>query len=133
MRAIDTAPAVLPIAMDPAAVPTPEGVNDTFRAAVCPGTNVVFAPAPLTPNPVPAASTLEIVTLAFPALVRVTPSEAVLPIKTLPKSNVPVLEVSSAVAANPVPFAEITSGVFGALFTSEIEPEAFPGSLRVNI
>lgn len=130
---MDTAPALLLIAIDPVAVPMADGANVTFKAAVCPGINIVLAPAPLTLNPEPATSTLETVTLAFPAFIRVTPSEAVLPIKTLPKSRLLALELSKAVAASAVPLAEITSGELGALLTSEIEPVAFPAKLGVNI
>lgn len=84
-------------------------------------------------NPVPATSTLEIVTLAFPAFIRVTPNDAVLPTRTLPKSRLLTLELSSAVAARAVPLAEITSGEFGASLTKEIEPVAFPAKLGVNV
>ena len=93
----------------------------------------MLAPAPVTPNPGPAASTPESVRLAFPAFIRVTPSEAVVPTKTLPKSRLLTLELRSAVAASEVPVAEITSGELGASLTNETEPAAFPAELGVNI
>ena len=93
----------------------------------------MVAPAPVTLNPGPAASTLESVKLAFPAFIKVTPSEAALPTKTLPKSRLLTLWLSSAVAANAVPLTEITSGELGASLTNETEPAAFPAELGVNI
>jgi len=133
VSAIDTAPALLPIAIDPAAVPAAVGENVTFNAAVWPGVNTVLAPAPVTLNPVPDTSRLESVRLAFPAFIKVTPSEAALPTKTLPKSRLLTLELSSAVAASAVPLAEITSGELGASLTNDTEPAAFPAELGVNI
>jgi hypothetical protein len=84
-------------------------------------------------NPVPATTTLESVTLAFPAFIRVTPSEAALPTKTLPKSRLLTLELSSAVTPSAVPLAEITKGELGASLTKETEPAAFPAELGANI
>jgi hypothetical protein len=120
---------LLPIVIDPAAGPAADGANVTFRAAVCPGVKVVLGPAPLTLKPAPAATTVESVMFAFPALVRVTPSEAVVPTKTLPKSKLLVLGLKSAVDAKAVPLVEITNGDPGALLISEIEPAIFPAEL----
>ena len=115
--------------MDPATLPVADGANVTLSAAVCPGANVVLAPAPLTANPMPFTSTFEIVTLAFPVLVSVAPSELLLPSSTLPKSKLLVLELNSAVDAIELPLVEIISGEFGALLTSAIEPVTFPAEL----
>ena len=131
-NAIDSVPALLPIAMDPATLPVADGANATLSAAVCPGANVVLAPAPLTANPAPFTSTLEIVTFAFPALVSVAPSELLVPSSTLPKSRLLVLELNSRAEATELPLVEIVRGEFGALLTSEIEPVTFPAELGVK-
>jgi hypothetical protein len=132
VSAIDTVPPVLPIVIDPIPDPATDGANVTFRAAVCPGVNVVLALAPLTLKPAPAAITLESVTFAFPLFVSVTPSEAVVPTKTLPKSKLLVLELKSAVDAKAVPLVEIINGDPGALLASEITPTLFPAELGAN-
>jgi hypothetical protein len=118
--------------MDPTTLPVAVGANVTFSAAVCPGTNVVFAPAPLTLNPAPLTITLEIIRFVFPLFVSVAPSEVLLPTTTLPKSRLLVLEVSSAVVAVALALMEITSGELGALLVSEIDPVTFPAELGVN-
>jgi hypothetical protein len=128
-----TPPALLVTAMDPTTLPVAVGANVAFSVAVCPGTNVVLAPAPLTLNPAPLTITLEIITFAFPLFVSVAPSELLLPTTTLPKSKLLVLEVSSAVAAVELPLVEITSGELGALLVSKIDPVTFPAELGVNI
>jgi len=131
-RAIVKPPALLATVMEPAALPVADGVNVTFRAALCPCAKVVLAPTPVTENPAPLAATLEIVTLVFPVFVRVTPSELLLPTRTLPKSTVLVFADSEAVDAMPLPLAVIDNGEFGALLTSAIEPAAFPAELGAN-
>jgi hypothetical protein len=130
--AIDTVPALLPMVTDPGAGPTADGANVTLSAAVCPGVNVVAAPAPVKLKPVPATITLESVTFTFPAFVRITPSAAVLPTRTLPKFKLLVLELSRGVAADAVPLREITNGDPGVLLSSEIEPAMFPAELGAN-
>jgi hypothetical protein len=129
---IDRFPAVLLIAIDPAALPVPVGANVTFSAAVCPGANTVLAPAPLALNPAPVTTTLEIVRLALPAFVSVTPCELLLPTTTLPKSRLLALALSSGVDAMAVPLAEITRGELGASLASETEPVAFPAEVGAN-
>jgi hypothetical protein len=118
--------------IDPATAPATDGANVTFRAAVCPGVKVVLALAPLTLNPAPPTTTPESVMFAFPALVSVSPSEAVLPTRILPKSKALVLGLKSAVGANAVPLVEITNGDPGALLMNEIEPLLFPAELGAN-
>jgi hypothetical protein len=123
---------LLPTVIDPSTLPVADGANITFSAAVCPGVNVVLAPAPLTANPAPLTTILEIATFAFPLLVSVTPSELLLPNSTLPKSKLLALELNSAVDAIALPLMEIASGEFGALLTSEIEPVTFPAVPGAN-
>ena len=129
---IDSPPAVLAIAIDPATLPVADGENVTFSAAVCPGAKMVFAPAPLTLKPTPATATLEIVTFAVPPLVSVTPWELLVPTTTLPKSRLVALEVRSVVAVVALPLAEITREELGALLVSEIDPVTFPAEVGEN-
>jgi hypothetical protein len=75
---------------------------------------------------------LENITFTFPAFLRVTPSAAVLPTKTLPKPRLLVLELRIGVAADAVPLAEITNGDPGALLRSEIEPATLPAEVGAN-
>src|SRR4029077_12723114 len=130
--AIDTVPALLPMSMDPAAGPAADGANVTLSGTLCPGINVVPAPAPPTLKPVPPTTMLENITFTFPAFLRVTPSAAVLPTKTLPKPRLLVLELRIGVAADAVPLAEITNGDPGALLRSEIEPATLPAEVGAN-
>jgi len=88
--------------------------------------------APLTEYPAPVTLTPEMVTFAFPAFVSVALKELLLPSNTLPKSSALVLATSSAVAAVVLPFAEITSGEFGASLVSEIDPVMFPAVVGAN-
>jgi|GraSoi2013_100cm_1033763.scaffolds.fasta_scaffold00833_3 hypothetical protein len=132
VSAIDSPPALLATAMDPAALPVSDGANTTLSAAVCPGANVVLAPAPLAVNPAPVTSTLEIVTFAFPLFLTTIPSELLLPTSTLPKSRLLALELSTDDAATALPLVEIASGELGALLLNEIEPVAFPAALGAN-
>jgi hypothetical protein len=118
--------------MDPATLPVSDGANTTLSAAVCPGANVVFAPAPLTLNPAPVTTTLEIVMLAFPEFFNTIPSELLLPTSTLPKSRLFALELSNRDDATALPLVEIASGELGALLLKEIEPVTFPAALGAN-
>ena len=118
--------------MEPTALPVADGENVTFSTAVCPGVSKVLAPAPLAVNPVPLTTTLEIVRFAFPAFVRVTLCEPLLPANTLPKSRLLVLAISSGVVAMPLPFVEIVRGELGASLVSETDPVTFPTELGAN-
>jgi hypothetical protein len=129
---IDTFPPLLAIATAPVAAPVAEGANVTFKAAVCPGGTVVFAPAPLALKPGPVTCTPLITAFAFPVLVSTNPSELVLPTSTLPKSNVPTLALSTGADVTALPFVEIASGEFGASLTREIDPVALPAELGAN-
>lgn len=132
VNVIDTAAALLVIAIEPAALPDADGANTTFNIAVCAGANVVLAPAPLAVKPAPVASTLAIVTFVFPVFVNVTLSELLFPTATLPKSRLPVLALNDAVVAIPLPLAEIASGEFVASLVSKIVPVAFPAPVGAN-
>jgi hypothetical protein len=129
---IDTFPALLAIAIAPVALPVADGANVTFKAAVCPGATVVFAPAPLALKPAPVTSTPLIIAFAFPVFVKTTPSELVLPVNTLPKSKFPTLAVSNGADVSAVPLVEIASGELGASLTREMDPVTFPAELGAN-
>jgi hypothetical protein len=116
----------------PEKLPVADGANVTLRAAVCPGGTVVFAPTPLAVKPVPVASTLLMMAFAFPVFVSVTPSELVLPTRTLPKSKLAVLALRPGADVTALPLVEIASGELGASLTSEIDPVALPAELGVN-
>jgi hypothetical protein len=117
----------------PFTAPGEVGSNDTVRVAVWLGVSVKPACAPETPKPVPAAPTLEIVTLEFPVFVSVMLCEATVPSFTLPKLTLEELALSDRVATVPVPVKLSVSGEFGALLTREIDPETLPEELGVNV
>jgi hypothetical protein len=123
---------LLPIVIDPPTLPVADGAKFTFSAVVCPGAKAVLALAPLTANPAPVTTTLEIVTFALPVLLNITPSGLLLPTGTLPKSKLVVLALSTPIDAMPLPLAEIARGEFGALLASKIEPVTFPPDFGVN-
>ena len=83
---------------------------------------MVLALTPLAVYPAPEALTLEMVTLEFPLLVKVTFSELLLPVFTLPKLRVVGLAARRCVAVTPVPLRLIPGGELGALLTKEMEP-----------
>src|SRR5258708_11981247 len=132
VSAIDSPPALLATAMDPAALPVSDGANTTLSAAVCPGANVVLAPAPLAVNPAPVTSTLEIVTFAFPLFLTTIPSELLLPTSTLPQSRLLALELSTDDASTALPLWEIASTEFGPFPLTLIDPVAFPAPPAPN-
>lgn len=132
VNAIDTAAALLVIAIEPVAPPVVNGANVTFNIAVCVGANVVFAAAPPAVKPAPVASTLLIVTFVFPVFINVTLSELLFPTATLPKSRLPVLALNDAVVAIPLPLTAMASGEFKALLASEIVPVAAPAPVGAN-
>src|SRR5260221_4294560 len=109
VSAIDSPPALLATAMDPAALPVSDGANTTLSAAVCPGANVVLAPAPLAVNPAPVTRTLEIVTFAFPFFLGTIPTQPSLPTTTLPQSSLLPPELRTDDAATALPLGEIAS------------------------
>jgi len=66
------------------------------------------------------------VTLALPLLVSATVSELLLPVFTLPKLRLVVLNPSTFVEAMPVPLSGIESGELAELLTKLIEPDTAP-------
>jgi len=73
--------------------------------------------------------TPEIVTLEFPLLVSVTPSELLRPTFTLPKLKLLGLALSCAVAVAPVPDRAIVVGELLALLETATLPVALPAAV----
>src|SRR3984885_15590198 len=110
----------------PVTAPVVVGANCTVRVADWFGVNISPAVTPLVLKPAPVTVTPEMVTFALPLLVRATLSELLLPLLTLPKLRLEVLNPSTLVEPTPVPLSEMDNGEPGALLSSEIEPEAAP-------
>jgi phosphopantothenate synthetase len=72
----------------------------------------------------------EIVTEAFPALVRVIVCELLVPVVTFPKATEP--GVAFSVDCVPVPLSAIVSGELGALLTTEMLPVVLPELVGLN-
>ena len=117
----------------PVTAPAVVGANCTERVADWLGVNISPTVTPLVLKPAPVTPRFEMVTLAFPLLVRATLSELLLPSLTLPKFRLEVLRLSTLVAAMPVPLSEIASGELGALLMSEIEPVTAPLAVGAKI
>ena len=84
---------------------------------------------PLALNPCPEAVTPEIVTFAFPLLVRVTLKLLLLPILTLPNAKLVGFAPNSCVADTPVPLSGITSGEPGVSLVKDTDPVTLPTEL----
>jgi len=106
----------------PDALPATVGAKRTFSVAVSLGVSIVPAVTPLALNPVPEGVTLEMVTLEFPLLVKVTLNVLLLPSFTFPKLKPVGLAPSNWVAACPVPLKGMASGELGPLLTRETDP-----------
>lgn len=94
---------------------------------------MIPALTPLALKPAPVALTPEMVSLAFPVFVRVTPSEVAVPSLTFPKLRFVGFTASSELAATPVPPKAIVSGEPGALLTSVTDPDTLPADDGVKI
>ena len=84
-----------------------DGAKVKLSAAVCPGVRVCPAETPLAANPAPEMLRLEIVTLEFPAFVRVTPRTLLLPTVTFPKLRLVRLAFRSNIAGFTVRVAAL--------------------------
>jgi hypothetical protein len=94
---------------------------------------VCVATTPDETYPGPTVVTLAIVTVEFPAFVRVAVSVLLLPTLTFPKGILVVLELRTKVAATPVPVSGIVNGDVAPLFVNETEPLTGPGPVGANI
>jgi hypothetical protein len=93
--------ALLVTVMLPVAFPAVAGSNVALKVAVCPLDRIAPAAWLLALNPAPATTTFEIVTLEFPALVRVTLSVLLLETSTLPNAKLVELLFRSSVLELP--------------------------------
>jgi hypothetical protein len=91
----------------PVTLPAAAGVKVALKLAVCPEVRTSPAGRPLAVKPGPAMMTLEMLILAVPELVNVTPKTLLLPTLTLPKLRVEVLTVSGPAGALTVRVAEL--------------------------
>jgi hypothetical protein len=91
------------IVTSPLTAPAEGGVNDTLKVTLCPEVSVTGVEIPLTPNPVPLATTCDIVTAAPPTFVNVSDKDCVVATGTLPKLSVVGFEVS---VPGEVPFPD---------------------------
>jgi hypothetical protein len=101
----------------PNMLPAAAGANVTFKVAVCPGVNISPDEIPPAVNPAPETLRLEIVTVEFPALVKVTPCTLLPPVFTWPNGIVVRLAVRMNVAGTKVSVAALLV-VLPALFVS---------------
>ena len=104
----------------PFKVPVDYGVNVTFNVVVCPGFRMSPLEVPLTVYPAPETLTFEMVTLEFPAFVKVTPRVLLLPILTLPNDRLDELAFSSRVAAVTVNIAALLVVLPALLVTTTV-------------
>lgn len=103
----------------PERVPTLAGAKTTLKLVDWLAASVSGSVVPVEVNPVPVTLTLEMVTLEFPVLVRVTVWVELVPVVTLPKlSDVEEAE-SWRTGATLVPDNGITNGELGELFVSD--------------
>ena len=91
----------------PGRLPADAGAKVTFSVAVCPGVRICPEETPLAVYPAPEMLTLEMVTLEFPALVKVTPRMLVLPMLTFEKLRLVWLALRRNVAAFTVKVAAL--------------------------
>src|SRR5882757_1414235 len=101
----------------PATPPVDVGANVTFRAADCPGARTVPEDTLLALKPAPVVLRPEIVMLALPELVRVTPRVLVAPVEILPKLRLAGLAFSTTVEAFTVRVAPLLVALPAVLLT----------------
>jgi len=116
----------------PASLPAALGLKITLRVILCPAASVTGVFAPVSVNPAPLSLIWEIVTLALPELVTETLCVDDDPVFTFPKPRLVALNVSTCVAATPVPLRATTAGEFGALLTMLTLPLAVPADAGAN-
>jgi hypothetical protein len=116
----------------PATLPAAVGLKITLNVSCCVGVSVAGVLAPLRLNPVPEAAMLETVTLTFPVLVTVNVCVADVPVFTLPKLRLVVLNERAGVEATPVPLNGITAGLLGALLSTDTLALAEPAEAGAN-
>ena len=116
----------------PLALPPVVGANETVNVVFCDGFRVRGVVIPLSWNPVPLMLACETPTAVPPVLVRVTPTEAVEPVSTLPKASLDGLS-ESAPAVTPVPESDIVSVGLDAFELMVTVPLALPAVCGANV
>jgi len=109
----------------PDALPAADGSNVAVKAADCPLDRINPRTPPLALNPAPATTMFEIVTLEFPALVRVKVCESVVETLTLPKATLVELLLKRAVSALTVRMAAVLVALPAPLLTTTVNCAAF--------
>jgi hypothetical protein len=117
------------MATEPVTLPATAGANLTDSGADWPGVSIMFVLKPLEVNPAPLTITPEIVTLAVPLFVSVTPSKLLPPTITLPKSSELTFELRSGTAAAALPATVIVRGELAALLATETLPLSVPAAV----
>lgn len=114
---------------DPAAV----GANVTSNVMVWLGARVTGVLALVNVKPAPLSLIPESCALALPVLVTVTGSIDALPVFTLPKLRLVVLNDSVSVAATPVPLSVTVAGEALALLAMLMLPLSVPAAVGLNV
>lgn len=114
----------------PVAFPAVVGANFTVNEVLPFAAMVCGTVSPLMLKPVPEALAAEMVTLAVPEFVRVTGTEALPPVTTLPKFTLAGLAESCPCV--PVPLSAIVRLGSDALLDTVIVPDAFPAAVGLN-
>jgi hypothetical protein len=104
----------------PVTLPDPDGANIAVKAAVCPGAMISPEGTPAALKPAPETLTFEIVTVEFPALVKVTVFVLLLDTVTLPKLSEEELQLRRCVAALTVSVAALLVALPPALLTATV-------------
>ena len=128
-------PASLVTVTEPVALPVTVGANFMLSVAVCEGFRVAGVVTPLTEYPVPLTATVEILTAAFPVLVRTTDCVVLLPVATDPKLILVELALNWPVAAaDPVPVnGTLSDGFVGSLLVMVTLPVTAPAVVGENV
>ena len=97
--------------------PVEDGVNVAVIVATCPEARICPVETPLTLYPAPEIETLEIVTVEFPAFVKVKLRTLAPPMVTLPKDKLVVLGLRTNVAGFTVSVAALLVALPALLLT----------------
>jgi len=104
----------------PVTLPDPEGAKVAAKVAVCPGVRISPEDMPEALKPAPETVTVEIVTLEFPAFVRVMAWVQLLDTFTLPKFKEDELELRSNGEALTVRIAALLTALPALLLTAAV-------------
>lgn len=122
--------ALLVIEMLPLALPATVGANFAVKDVFCPAFRVIGVANPLMLKPLPEGLAPDIVTLAVPVFVSVTPTDPLLPTSRFPKLTPAGLAESCPWV--PVPVRAIIRVGLVAVLVMVIEPATAPGVVGAN-